>query len=113
MTSSGVHSISEPTRNCNILDLFFLSDHLVIYAETLIPVHDSNTVQIDQNLNPPSTRIEILDFNMSNWPKLKESLNNRLANYILWNTGKCVHRIDVAIDTISEKLFTHEPNPGN
>ena len=60
-------SQSEPTRDCNILDLIFcpdniinfitvsdtfLSDHRVIYAETLIPVHDSSTVQIDQNLNP-------------------------------------------------------------
>ena len=109
--------VSEPTRNCNILDLIFcpdniinfitvsdtfLSDHRVIYAETLIPVHDSSTVQIDQNLNPPSTRIEILDFNKSNWPKLKESLNT-----IDWPTTFCgtpanVY-IDVAIDTISEK----------
>ena len=67
--------VSEPTRNCNILDLIFcpdnirnfitvsdtfLSDHRVIYAEILIPVYDSSTVQIDQNLTPsPSTRIEI------------------------------------------------------
>ena len=41
-----------------------VSDHHVIYAETLLPVHDPSTVQIDQNLNPPSTRIEILDFNI-------------------------------------------------
>ena len=80
--------VSEPTRNCNIIDIIFCPDniinfitvsdtfffdHRVIYAETLIPVHDSSTVQIDQNLNPPSTHIEILDFNKSNWPKLKDS----------------------------------------
>ena len=60
--------VSEPTQIYNILDLIFcpdniincitvsdtfLSDHHVIYAETLIPVHESSTVQIDQNLNPP------------------------------------------------------------
>ena len=115
--------VSQPARNCNILDLFFcldniinfitvsdtfLSDHRVIYAETLIPVHDSSTVQIDQNLNPPSTRIEILDFNKSNWPKLKESLNT-----IDWPTTFCgtpanVY-IDVAIDTISEKCTMFVP----
>ena len=82
--------VSEPTRNCNILDLIFfpdniinfitvsdtfLSDHRIIYAETFIPVHAPSTVQIDQNLNPSSTRIEILRFNKSNWPKFKESLN--------------------------------------
>ena len=48
--------VSEPTRNCNILDLIFcsdniinfiavsdtfLSDHRAIYAETLIPVYPS------------------------------------------------------------------------
>ena len=111
--------VSQPTRNCNILDLIFcpdniinfitvsdtfLSDHRVIYAETLIPVHDSSTVQIDQNLNPPSTRIEILDFIKSNLPKLKESLNT-----IDWSTTFCgtpanVY-IDVAIDTISENVL--------
>ena len=67
--------VSEPTLNCNIIDQIFcpdniinlitvsdtfLSDHRVIYTETLIPVHDSSTVQIDQNINPPSIRIEIL-----------------------------------------------------
>ena len=93
MTSSGVHSISEPTRNCNILDLIFLSDHLVIYAETLIPVHDSNTVQIDENFNPPSTRIEILYFYKSNWPKLKESLNT-----IDWLTTFCGTPANVYIE---------------
>ena len=86
----------------------FLSDHRVIYAETLIPVHDSSTVQIDKSLNPPSTRIEILDFNKSNWPKLKESLNT-----IDWPTTFCgtpvnVY-IDVAIDTISEKCTMFVP----
>ena len=50
--------VFEPTRNCNILDLIFcldniinsitisntfLSDHRVIYAETLIPVHEPST----------------------------------------------------------------------
>ena len=95
----------------------FLSDHCVIYAETLTPVHDSSTVQIDQNLNnatpspPPSTRIEILDFNKSNWPKLKESLNT-----IDWPTTFCGTPanlyIDVAIDTISDKcnMFVPQKN---
>ena len=111
--------VSEPTRNCNILDLIFsldntinsitvsdtfLSDHRVIYAETLIPVHDPSTVQIDLNLNPPSTRIEIVDFNKSNWPKLKESLNT-----IDWPTTFCGTPVnlylDVAIDTISENVL--------
>ena len=60
--------VSEPTRNCNMLDLIFCpdniinyitvsntfrSDHRVIYYETLIPVHVPSRVQIDQNLNPP------------------------------------------------------------
>ena len=52
----------------------FSSDHLVIYSETSIPVHVPSSDQIDHNINPPSTRIEILDFNQSNWTKLKESL---------------------------------------
>ena len=62
--------VSEPIRNCNIIDLVFcpdntikyitvsdsfFSEHRVIYAETFTPVHDPSTVQIDQNLNhsPP------------------------------------------------------------
>ena len=113
--------VSEPTQNCNIIICCpdniinfitisdtFLSDHRVIYAETLIPLHDSSTVQIDQNLNPPSTRIEILDFNKSNWPKLKESLNT-----IDWPTTFCGALVnlymDVAIDTISEKCTMFVP----
>ena len=86
----------------------FLSDHRVIYAETLIPVHVPGTVQIDQNLNLPSTRIEILDFNKSNWPKLKESLNT-----FDWPTTFCGTSVnlylDVAIDTISEKFTMFVP----
>ena len=115
--------VSEPTRNCIILDLIFCpdniinvitvsdsfrSDHHVIYTETLIPVHVPSTVQIDQNLNAPSTCIEILDFNKSNWPKRKESLNT-----IDWPTTFCgtsvnLH-LDVSIDTISEKCTKFVP----
>ena len=80
--------VSKTTRNCNIIDLIFcpdniincitvsgtfLSDHHVIHAETLIPVHVPSTVQIDQNLTPPPILIDILEFNKSNWPKLKGS----------------------------------------
>ena len=65
-------------------------------------------MQIDQNVNPPSTRIEILDFNKSNWEKLKESLNT-----IDWLTTFCGTPvnlyIDVAIDTISEKYTRFVP----
>ena len=73
-------------------------------SDRIREVHDSSTVQIDQNLNPPLTRIEILDFTKSNWPKLKESLNT-----IDWPTTFCgtlvnVY-IDVAIDIISEKIY--------
>ena len=71
----------------------FLSDHCVIYAETLIPVYDTSTVQV-----PPSTCIEILE----NLPKLKESLNT-----IDWPTTFCGTPVnlylDGAIDTISGK----------
>ena len=82
----------------------FLSDHHVIYAETLIPVHDSSTVQIDQNLKPPSTCIKILDFNKSNWLKLKESLNTIDCPTTFCGTPANLY-IDVAIDTISEKMY--------
>ena len=82
--------VTEPTRNSNILYLIFcpdniinsitvsdtvLSDHRIIYADTLIRVHVPSTAQKDKSLNPPSTRIETLDFIKLNWPKLKESLN--------------------------------------
>ena len=81
---------------------FSLCDHRVIYAESLIPVYDSSIVKIYQNTS--STRIGILDFNKSNWPKLKESLNT-----IDWPTTFCgtpanVY-IDVTINTISKKMY--------
>ena len=81
--------IPEPTRNSNIIDLIFcpdniinsitvsdtfLFDHHIIYADTLIPVIVPSTALKNHSLNLPSTRIETLDFNKANWPKLKESL---------------------------------------
>ena len=65
--------VTEPTRNSNILDLIFcpdniiksitvsdtfLSDHHIIYADTLISVIVPSTAQKNQSLNLPSTRIE-------------------------------------------------------
>ena len=59
--------VTEPTRNSNILDLIFcpdniinsitvsdtfLSDHRIIYADTLIPVIVPSTAQKNQSLNP-------------------------------------------------------------
>ena len=62
----------------------------------------------DQSLNPPSTRIETLDFNKENWPKLKEPLNT-----IDWPTSLCGTSVNlylhVAIDTISEKCNMYVP----
>ena len=115
--------VTEPTRNSNIIDLIFcpdniinsitvsdtiLSDHHIIYADTLIPVIVPSTAQKNQNLNLPSTRIETLDFNKANWPKLKESLNT-----IDWPTsfrGISVQLyLQVAIDSISEKSTMYVP----
>ena len=115
--------VTEPTRNSNILDLIFcpdniinsitvsdtiLSDHHIIYADNLIPVIVPSTAQKNQNLNLPSTRIETLDFNKANWPKLKESLNT-----IDWPTsfrGISVKLyLQVAIDSISEKCTMYVP----
>ena len=115
--------VTEPTRNSNILDLIFcpdniinsitvsdtiLSDHHIIYADTLIPVIVPSTAQKNQSLNLPSTRIETLDFTKANWPKLKESLNT-----IDWPTsfrGTSVKLyLQVAIDSISEKCTMYVP----
>ena len=115
--------LTEPTRNSNILDLIFcpdniinsltvsdnfLSDHRIIYADTLIPVIVPSTDQKNQSLNPPSTHIETLDFNKANWPKLKESLNT-----IDWPTsfrGTSVKLyLQVAIESISEKCAMYVP----
>ena len=85
----------------------FLSDHHIIYADTLIPVIVPSTAQKNQSLNLPSTHIETLDFNKANWPKLKKSLNN-----IDWPTsfhGTSVKLyLQVAIDSISEKCMFHQ-----
>ena len=60
------------------------------------------------NPPPPSTRIETLDFNKANWPKLKESLNT-----IDWPTsfrGTSVKLyLQVAIESISEKCTMYVP----
>ena len=115
--------VTEPTRNSNILDLIFspdniinsitvsdtfLSDHHIIYADTVIPVIVPSTAQKNQSLNPPSTRIETLDFNKANWPKLKESLNT-----IDWPTSFCGTSVklylQVAIESISEKCTMYVP----
>ena len=82
----------------------------VIYTETLIPIHVPSTVQINQSINPPSTRIEILDFNQSYWPKPKDSINT-----IEWRTTfrgtSVIFSVNVAIDTISEnELCLFHPN---
>ena len=115
--------VTEPTRNRNILDLMFWRGqynklyyclrhfslwslyNLCIY---LIPVHVPSTAQKDQSLNSPSTRIETLEFNKANWPKLKESLNT-----IDWPTsfrGTSVKfYLQVVIETISEKCTMYVP----
>ena len=115
--------VTEPTRNSNILDLIFcqdniinsitvsdtfLSDHHIIYADTLIPVIVPSTAQKNQSLNLLSTRIETLDFNKANWPKFKESLNT-----IDWPTSfretSVKLYLQVAIDSISEKCTMYVP----
>ena len=59
-------------------------------------------------LKPPSTRIEALDFNKANWPKLTESLNT-----IDWPTSfrrtSVKLYLQVTIETISEKCTMYVP----
>ena len=102
-----MNDFEEISLKINTYVMSLPSPYLILFC-LVIPVHVSSTVQIDQNLNPPSTRFEMLDFNKSNWPKFNESLNT-----IDWPTTFCGTSVNlylyVAKDTISENCTMFVP----
>ena len=75
-----------PTRNQNILDLVFSNDELITSVESReISISDHNIVCSETNLpfscmatsthNEPASRLESIDFNTSDWDRIRNSLN--------------------------------------
>ena len=78
--------VMSPTRNQNILDLVFsndeliasvesrktfMSDHNIVCSETNLPVSRMPT----STHNEPASRFESIDFNTSDWDRIRNSLN--------------------------------------
>ena len=87
-----------PTRNQNILDLVFsndeliasvesrktfMSDHNIVCSETNLPVSRMPT----STHNEPTSRFESIDFNTSDWDRIRNSLN-----LVDWNAELDPHK---------------------
>ena len=103
--------VKTPTRNENILDLIFSNDEMILTVETNeTVVSDHNIINVETKIpvkcmnnrlhNEPTSLFESIDYNTSDWEKIKYSLK-----LIAWGPELVQLNAEQCLQKISDTLY--------